>query len=118
VKYIFAIILSLTFVNAANASRCGLAVKFFNPDAVEKNIVASIDWHGMEIDSGENDFPGDVAHRIEIGAAQEVTELFVFPCGYPGDPKEFWVNYRVSESKVIERKKYKKGVQVRVTTGT
>ena len=115
-KNILIILLAVFAFNSAYASRCGLAVKFVNDGAVDLAIQASIDWPGIEIDPDIEKFPGDIAHPIKLDANSEVTELFAFPCGYPSDPSEFWVNYGISDAENIKRIKYEKGMVVVVGT--
>lgn len=117
-KKILIVLLTFFAFNSAYASRCGLAVKFVNDRTVDLAIQASIDWPDMEIDPDVGSFPGDVAHPIKLDANSEVTELFAFPCGYLGDPSEFWVNYGLSGGEKIKRIKYKKGMVVVVGSGT
>lgn len=118
-KRIFLAFLALFSLNNAYASRCGLAVTFVNAGATEIVIKASIEWSEMEIDSDEEEyFPGDVAHPVKIDAGSKTTELFAFPCGYPDDPKEFWVNYSDFGGEAIKKVKYKSDVEIIVGNGT
>ena len=117
-KNILIVLLTAFAFNSTYASRCGLAVKFVNDRTADLTIQASIDWPGMEIEPDSGSFPGYVAHPIKLNASSEATELFAFPCGYPGDPSEFWVNYGFTDGENIKRIKYRKGMVVVVGSGT